>query len=288
MGFMPAPPVLTFEMTDDGPVRLRDAESLAEASDLLPPGAYSTMRTCGGRGIVRFDAHIHRLEQSVALQGSRATLDREAVRRLVAAALDGTGHPESRLRLTFAPPRIFVSIEAFVPLVRSLYEEGVTCVTLPRLHRDQPHAKDTRFIATARQAYRELPDGVQEGLLVAADASILEGLSSNFFAVLGGALHTEEERVLPGITRALVLEVAEAQIPVVRRAARRDELARVREAFITSTSRGVLPVVRIDDAAIGDGRVGPATRAIMAGFAELVRRESAGSLTNNPSPRDGA
>ena len=53
--------------------------------------------------------------------------------------------------------------------------------------------------------------------------------------------------MLSGITRALVLEVAEAQMPVVRRAVHQDELPRVSEAFITSASRDVLPVVRIDD-----------------------------------------
>ena len=51
------------------------------------------------------------------------------------------------------------------------------------MRRDNPHAKDTRFIATAQHAYGRLPAGVEEGLIVAADGAILEGLSSNFFAV---------------------------------------------------------------------------------------------------------
>lgn len=269
-----APPVLTLEMTDSGPVRLHQAESVAEASSRLPPGAYSTVRTHGGRGIVRFASHLQRLEESVALQGHPATIDRDAARRLVSAALDSTAHPQSRLRLTYAPPRLFVSVEAFVPLPRSLYEEGVACVTLPAVHRDQPLVKDTRFIDTAGRAYRGLPAGAHEGLLLARDGSVLEGLSSNFFAILDGALHTEEERVLAGITRALVLEVAEAQMRVVRRGVLQADLSRVQEAFLTSTSRGILPVVRIDDAPIGDGSVGPATRQLMKGFADLVGRET--------------
>jgi branched-subunit amino acid aminotransferase/4-amino-4-deoxychorismate lyase len=88
------------------------------------------------------------------------------------------------------------------------------------------------------------------------------------------ALHTEDDRVLPGITRALVLEVVDAQIPVARRAVRLDELPRLREAFITSASREVLPVVRIDGRAVGEGGVGPRTRAIMRRFAALTHREA--------------
>jgi branched-chain amino acid aminotransferase len=265
---------LTFETTTDGTRCVGEDASLAEASRRLPSGAYSTLRTYGGDRIVRFDAHLRRLEESIARPGHRATIDPDGARGLLAAALSETHHPESRVRLTFAPPRLFASVEAFVPLPPSRYDEGIACVTVGRVHRDQPHVKDTRFIPTARRAYCDLPAGIEEGLLVADDGSILEGLSSNFFTVLDGALHTEEERVLAGITRALVLEVAEPQLSVVRRAVRRDELSRVREAFITSASREVLPVVSIDAEPIGDGGVGPRTRGIMEGFAALVRDEA--------------
>ena len=166
-----------------------------------------------------------------------------------------------------------MAVEPFTPLPPRLYEEGVACVTLD-VHRDNPHSKDTRFIAAAQEAYGRLPPGVEEGLIVGEDGAILEGLSSNFFAVLGGDLRTEEERALIGVTRSLVLEVAEGLMPVERRAIRRDDLPRVDEAFVTSVSREVLPVVRIDGRPVGDGRVGPGTRAIMAGFAALVAREA--------------
>ncbi len=105
------------------------------------------------------------------------------------------------------------------------------------------------------------------------DGAILEGLSSNFFAVLDGVLRTEEDRALAGVTRSLVLEVAARLMPLERRAVRRDELPRVGEAFVTSVSREVLPVVRIDDRPVGDGRPGEKTRAIVRAFAALVRRE---------------
>jgi branched-chain amino acid aminotransferase len=141
------------------------------------------------------------------------------------------------------------------------------------LQRDNPRAKDTRFIATAQDAYERLPEGVEEGLLVAPDGAVLEGLSSNFFAIREGALWTEEARALAGVTRSLALEVAESLLPVRRVAVRRDELPLVDEAFITSVSREVLPVVRIDGRSVGEGRVGPKTRAVMQAFSALVTRE---------------
>jgi len=253
--------------------RLGDFGNLSEASSTLPSGAYTSLRTYRGNRVLRLEQHFGRLEEAVALQGQPGRLDAEAVRSALRTALAATGHPDSRLRLTFAPPRIFVSVEPFEPLAESLYRDGVACATLP-FQRDNPHAKDTRFIATASGAYGSLPEGVHEGLLVAEDGSVLEGLSSNFFAVLRGALCTEEDRALLGVTRSLVLEVAAGLLPVEHRAVRKPELAEASEAFITSVSREVLPVVAIDGHAIGGGRPGPKTRAIMAAFADLVRKEA--------------
>ena len=272
MGAMDEPRVLTFEAGPTGLLPLGRHESLAAASSALPAGAYTSLRTYGGRGVLRLDAHFRRLEESTALQGRSGAVDAATARRAIAGALDETRHDESRLRLTFAPPRLFVAVEPFTPLPARLYAKGVACVTLA-IRRDNPHSKDTRFIATAQQAYARLPEGIEEGLLVADDGALLEGLSSNFFAISGGEMRTEEERVLAGVTRSLVLEVAERLLPVRRTAVLEGELSLVDEAFITSVSREVLPVVRVDGRALGDGRVGPKTRVILEAFAALVERE---------------
>ena len=265
--------VSTWEARPEGARLLGRHSSLAASSASLPEGAYTTLRTYDGRRVVRLDQHLRRLEESVALQGRPGSLVPDGARAALAAALDGAAHPESRLRLTFAPPRLFVAVEPFSPLPARLYAEGVACVTLD-VRRENPHAKDTRFIATAQEAYGRLPAGVEEGLLVAEDGAILEGLSSNFFAVLGGRLRTEEERALFGVTRSLVLEVAQGVLPLEGRAVSRNDLPAVEEAFVTSVSREVLPVVRIDGRPVGDGRVGPRTRAIMDGFGAFVAREA--------------
>jgi branched-chain amino acid aminotransferase len=264
--------VATCEATADGLQLLARHPSLSASSAELPQGAYTTLRTYGGRGVVRLEQHRRRLEESVALQGRPAAIDPAALRRAVAGSLDATRHPESRLRLTFSPPRLFVAVEPFVPLQRRLYERGVDCVTLA-LRRENPHAKDTRFIAAAQGAYARLPAGVEEGLILGDDGAVLEGLSSNFFGLVDGVLRTEEERALGGVTRSLALEVAERLTPVERRAVLLEERPSLAEAFLTSVSREVLPVVRIDGQAVGDERVGERTRAIMGAFDDLVRRE---------------
>lgn len=239
----------------------------------LPSGAYSTLRTYRRSRVLRLQDHVRRLSESARLQGRAGDLPLETVRSALARAIEATSYPESRVRLTWAPPRFFVSVEPFTPLPEALYRDGAWCVTVP-LRRDNPHAKDTRFIGAAADAYAHLPAGAHEGLMVAEDGALLEGLSSNFFAVMAGALHTEEDRVLPGLTRSLVLDVAADVLPRAPRALRLDEAARAQECFITSASRGVLPVVKIDAVAVGSGAPGPVTREIGKRYLGQVEAEA--------------
>jgi branched-chain amino acid aminotransferase len=243
---------------------------MSAASRALPHGSYTTIRTYGSHRVLRLAQHAERLSSSLP---SRPLLNAATLRRALAAALGATGYAESRLRVTFAPPELYVSIEPFEPLPARLYDEGVRCVTL-EMQRHNPGAKDTHFIDAATRSYAALPTGVGEGLMVAADGSILEGLSSNFFAVLRGELRTEDDRVLPGVTRSVLLELARDLVPLRLEAVRRAQLGEVSEAFVTSVSREILPVVGIDGVVLGNGRPGLVTCELMRRFAALVQREA--------------
>ena len=276
--------VTTFEFTRPKIHLIGEYANMNAASSALPDGAYTTFRTYAGNDVLRLGQHVKRLEESAALMGQPGHLDEATVRAGVRDALQAARAqaswvaPEARFRLTFAPPKVFISVEPFTPYPASLYAQGVACATVS-LHRNNPHAKSTAFIASAADALKQLPTGTHEGLMIATDGSVLEGLSSNFFAVMpqpleGLTLHTEEARVLIGVTRSLVLEVAQPMLPISTQAITLTELPSVRECFITSVSREILPVVQIDGVTIGEGRPGVITRTLMQRFAEMVTREA--------------
>jgi branched-chain amino acid aminotransferase len=262
--------VETFSLAGGAATRLRSSPDLAAASAQLPIGAYTTLRTYGGDGIPFLEDHVRRLEESSAAQGRAATIDGAALRASLAAVLKASRHPESRIRLTFAPPELFASVERFEPLPEALYDDGAWCVTVP-LRRERPQAKDTRFLPSAQEAYRDLPPGAHEGLLVADDGSVLEGLSSNVFAVIDGVLRTEDARVLRGTTRALVLELARGLVPVSLEPVPRSDLGRATEVFLTSVSREVLGVARVDDVTIGRGKPGSLARELRRRYRARMR-----------------
>ena len=246
------------------------------ASALLPQGAYTTFRTYHGNRVLRLAQHFRRLEETVALLKMTGTLDDSQVRFAMAEILKRSGYAETRFRLTFVPPALYISAEPFTPYPQAMVQSGVWCVSVTT-QRNNPHAKSTSFIASAGDAYHALPQGAHEGLMVAEDGALLEGLSSNFFAVLDGVLHTEQSRALVGVTQTLVLEVASrvrSDLAQSRQAVMIGDLPRISECFVTSVSREIMPVVKIDDQVIGAGVPGPVTRALIAGLHELVEAEA--------------
>lgn len=255
----------------------RTAASLNAAASIIPDGGYTTLRTYGKRGIIVLNHHFDRLEESAALLGHPIHLHRPALRTVLCEILNQTKWEESRLRITVdctvAPGELWVSVEPLPLPDPILYETGVACLTRT-MHRDNPKAKYTSFI-TSSHAERQLVQGeINEVLMVGEDGGILEGLSSNFFAIYQGNLYTAGEGVLPGITRTLIVEEAErANIPVILESPRLEWLADLDEAFISSASRAVLPVTRIDAMAIGDGRPGAQSRHILTLYQARLEQE---------------
>jgi branched-chain amino acid aminotransferase len=255
------------------------AETLDESSRLLPGGAYTTFRTYEGAKVLCLSDHFRRLEETARLAGKPVYLDegalRAALRRILA---ESSPSSDRRFRLTLdledCPGVVYIASEPLMSLPPSAYQEGVRVITSD-LQRQLPQAKLTRFIARAEPVRRSLPAGVHEAIMVAPDGRLLEGLSSNFYAVKNGELWTAQEGVLAGVTRSLVLKCAQRLGIVLRgEAARLADLPALEEAFISSSSRGVLPVRQIDQYVVGNGQPGKLTRKLMQAYQECVRERA--------------
>ena len=94
--------------------------------------------------------------------------------------------------------------------------------------------------------------------------------SSNFYGIKDNELRTAGEDVLPGIAQLIVFTVAPQLIVLRRDALHQSELSSLSEAFITSSSRGIIPVIEIDGEAVGDGAPGPRTMAIRRAYNHWV------------------
>ncbi|MBO9308856.1 MAG: aminotransferase class IV [Chloroflexi bacterium] len=247
------------------------ADSLAAAVPFEPEGVYTITRTFNRDHVLMLDEHLDRLEESARLENIPLRLDRAALRAALRTLIERGGYPESRFRITVPrarPDHLYLSVEPFTPLPAELIQQGVRVATVP-LARRNPAAKTTDWMSQRKAA--ALPEGVYEGVLVSPDGLLLEGLSSNFYAVMGGVLRTAGEGVLSGIARRALLALAPNYLPVRLEPIHKAELGAVEEAFLTSASRGVVPIVAIDGQVIADGRPGAQTMRLREAYEEWAQ-----------------
>jgi branched-chain amino acid aminotransferase len=233
----------------------------------LPEGVYTTLRTYERDRVLGLSTHLQRLVDSHAALKRHRPIDLAAIRSAVRDIIRRENLPAARLRITtpFDGDQVFISVEPFESYPAACYTHGVRCATT-RLTRDTPQAKQTNFIAPSRTVKAESDSEVHELLLVDDEGRILEGISSNFFALFGGELRTAGSGVLEGVTRRIVLTLAQAIAPIDCTAITLNDLPHADEAFITSSSREVMPIVQIDEQIIGAGQPGPVTTELRARY----------------------
>jgi D-alanine transaminase len=153
-------------------------------------------------------------------------------------------------------------------------ERGFRVVTTadPRWH--FCNVKSTNLLGNAIAKKYAQRSNADEAILI-ADGIVREGASSNFFAVKNGHLvtHPLDESILPGVVRDRVINLAlSAKIRVAERPLREAELFDLDEAFITSTTQGVMPIYEIDCRPVGNARRGELTTQLQTLFDELEAR----------------
>ncbi|HEX9675936.1 MAG TPA: aminotransferase class IV [Anaerolineales bacterium] len=265
-----------YQLNGQGELQEADLQvhSLAELARIEPPGVYTLARSYCGDQAVMLDAHLSRLEESARLENIPFELDRMQLRTGLRNLLARAAFPEARFRIMLPsrqPAPLLLAAEPLPETIAAVRREGVVVAT-QHITRANPRAKSNAWIAARERAQARLPKGVYEGVVLSEADELLEGFSSNFYGVLDGELRTSEEQMLYGIARRIVLEVAADLLPVRLEPVRRAELPALQEALLSSSGRGVVPIVQVDECRIGDGAPGALTRVIQARYDAWVER----------------
>ncbi len=253
---------------------------------LFGDSVYEVLRTYGGRPF-ESARHFRRLRASAARLGIAVSLSDAALRGRVRALLARAGDVESYVRIVVTrgvgdssydpgavtgPTVVMIQKELPRPPAR-LYAEGIR-VSLVDTRRNHPRSLDPAIkssnLLNNILAVREARDrGAEEPVLLNLEGFLAEGASTNVFVARGGALLTPplSAGILGGITREVLLELAASlEIPCRETALEPRELVGADEAFLSSTTREVMPVRQVDETVIADGRPGPLTRRLMEAF----------------------
>ncbi|MBI5354263.1 MAG: aminotransferase class IV family protein [Chloroflexi bacterium] len=264
-----------FQITPSGNILVQtQANTLDEFTRELPQGLYTTFSTLShGVRVLGFHAHLARLYMPAAELSISPAVDAATLRNRIAALTKINLPGESRVRLILIKDNgnIFICAQPFEPLPKTVYEDGVKVITV-EMARQTPRLKDTGFISASIEQRRQVGKDAFEVLLTKGGC-VLEGMTSNFYAVNGSKLTTARRGILFGVTRRVILRLARGMgMSIEYRAPALNE--KMTEAFLTSSSRGVVPIVSIDHQPVGRGRVGRWAKMLLKAYQEYVEERS--------------
>jgi len=240
-------------------------------------GVYEVIPAYGGR-LFRLDEHLCRLDDSLAgirLNNPMSHAEwAETLNHLVKK--NGGGEQSVYLQLTrgHAPrehgfpqdtqPTVFISCSPLKPVAEELLKNGVAAISLEDIRWKHCHIKAIALLPNILLRQQAIDAGAQEAILIRDDL-ITEGAASNLFIVKDGLIKTPPKGpfLLPGITRDLILELAAANgIKYQESSFGPDELQQADEVWLSSSTKEVLPVTKLDDKAVGNGQPGPVWQQI--------------------------
>jgi branched-chain amino acid aminotransferase len=292
------------------------ASSLDLFTASLADGFYTTFSTlAAGTKVLGLKSHLQRLYEPAREMNLTPSADEKTLCEQIAKLAPKNLPNESRVRLILTKNTgdVYIAIQPFESLPESVYQNGVHVIT-SQITRHDPRIKGTDFIVKSHEQRKLLSKDVFE-ILLTKNGKIYEGMTSNFYAVKyviasrrssstesayrdqakqsptqkarllrrdfvtprnDITLITAQRGILLGVTRKAVLKLARAQgLHIKYQAPLINET--YDEAFLTSSSRGVVPIVSIDDKSVGQGKVGERTKKLMMAYKEYVL-ESAEAL----------
>src|SRR5688572_3567481 len=247
-----------------------NASSLDLFTASVHDGFYTTFSTLdGGKRVLGLSSHLQRLYVPAKEKKLTPSTDEKFLREQLTNLAKDNLPNESRVRLILTKDTgdVFIAIQPFEPIPESVYQNGVHVIT-SSVSRSDPRIKDSSFISKSSQQRTLLNKDTFEVLLT-KNGKILEGMTSNFYAVKGKTLITAQRGILLGVTRKVLLKLARGQgMSIEYRAPFVNE--KFDEAFLTSSSRGVVPIVSIDGKPVGQGRVGAWTKKLISAYRSYV------------------
>jgi len=252
-------------------------------------GVYEVIPVYGGN-LFRLEAHLQRLDQSLAgikLMNPLAHDAWDSVLREVVSRNASDASPDQSIYLQVTrgvakrdfglpqgiQPTVFAMSNPMLAPSADVHERGVAAITLEDIRWHYCHIKAITLLAANLLRQEALERGAVEAILIRA-GEVTEGAASNVFIVKNGSVITPPTgpKLLPGITRDLIVELCAAnKVPCLERVIVEAELHGADEIWLTSSTKEILPVTRLNDKPVGGGKPGPVWARLIRFYQDYKR-----------------
>lgn len=230
----------------------------------------------------KLSEHVDRLFNSAEIIGLNLPWSKEGIVSWVKETLDKNDKStEKTLKIIVSGgeshsmhqadiPTIVMIVDNYLPQSNIYYENGVKAIAV-KYKRQYPEAKHTHYVEAIRQLSKTTDKDIDE-VIYYDDTQVFEGAGCNLFAVVDGKLVTPKSNIVEGITRNVLLEILQLDIPIEVRDFTFEELQEATEVFLTGSSKKVRGVVEINGRPVGDGKVGEITKEAARQYDEHISR----------------
>ena len=258
---------------------------------LYGDGVFEGIRCYNGR-IFECEAHLQRLYDSAKAIRLHIPLPQDEFLKAMEETITATGYSDCYIRAVVTrgagdlgidpkrshKPTIFIIVDKVALYPREMYEQGISVITssYTRNHPNSspPRVKSLNYLNNVLAKIEANDAGVPEAIVLNHMGNVAEATADNVFILRDNLLQTPPvtEGSLDGITRRVILRLCEQHsIPAAERVIQRHDLYTCQEMFLTGTGAEVIAVTKVDNRAVGNGKIGPLTRRLMDLFHKHVR-----------------
>lgn len=280
---MPEVVYLNGEYTDSVNAKI----SVNDRGFVFGDGVYEVIRVYPKNGPFAMQQHIDRLFRSLEGTEIRVPWTKQDIIDIGLEALRRSGFDDASIYIEITrgvAPRAHV-YPADVQPTLLVYakpaqnhpeqrEKGITCITVPDIRWAHCDWKTINLLANVMGRQKAHDAGAWEGIFVNGDGMVTEGTATNVFAITGGVVltHPADNRILHGVTRATIIDLCRLNgVRIQEERFTEDVLLTADEVFVCGTSSEILPVTKINEKIIGNGKPGTVTRQIAAAYNALIR-----------------
>lgn len=247
-------------------------------------GVFDFLRTYNRKSFM-LDDHLNRLFNSAKNIGIKPPKTKKEIKEIILSGIEKNPGGELNIRIlitggvgpdsiTPGRPSLIVIFTPAINFPKEYYQKGVKVITFPA-GRVYSVVKSLNYLTGVIALKKAKKEGAVEAIYVNDYGQILEGTTSNFFAVIDNQLITPKKEILFGITRKVVINLAKnLKIPVKEENIFLSQIKNFSEAFITASNKEIMPVIKIDKNLIAGGQVGIITKKLMFDFHRLVKNAS--------------
>ena len=246
--------------------------SVLDRGFIFGDGVYEVIPSYGSKAL-RFKHHMQRLQNSLDAVRIENPLSNSQWQEIIDKLISDTDSQDQYIYLHITrgvasrdhrfpektKPTVFVMSNVLHPVDSELLKTGVAAVTLDDIRWQYCNIKAIALLPNILLRQQAVDKGAVEAILI-RNGNMTEGAASNVFIVKNGLIRTppKDNKLLPGITRDLIVELAKTHnLPIEETAISEKEFLQADEIWLTSSTKEILPVTKINEQQVGNGKPGP-------------------------------